>query len=137
VADRCFLSAGVLLAASLEPIGTRLEVAGTRGAHRRIGLSSTNLHCLNGLVGTGLVVRAPRGTASIDFAAAAETILTADLEMASAIGAIIALRSAGVGIAAGSSYRWGWGVAAGSSSAAINSSSSYANARIWFFNWIT
>jgi hypothetical protein len=59
-ADRCFLSAGVLFAASPEPIGTRLEVTGARGA-------------------------------------------------------IIVLRNAGAGIAAGSSYRRGWGVAARSS----------------------
>lgn len=96
-ANGLLLRASVLLAASLEAIGTDLEETGARAASTI--RASLDLECLGGLVGAGLVVGAPGVTAGVALAAAAEAV-GAGLEEAGsgrADGGVIGALGDGVG----------------------------------------
>jgi hypothetical protein len=71
-ADGLLLTTSVVLAASLEAVGADLEVTSV-GSACSVG-ASLDLEGLGGLVGTGLVVGAPRVTAGVTLAAASEAV---------------------------------------------------------------
>jgi hypothetical protein len=71
-ADRLLLATSVLLAASLETVGADLEEASVGGTCS-VG-ASLDCEGLGGLVGTDLVLGAPRVTAGVALAAATEAV---------------------------------------------------------------